>query len=64
MGEEQQRSREDRRNDVSRRTVSDRRQSIILHYELLNFDRTDKRSGADRRNGKDKRIKGVSALLP
>ncbi len=63
MGEEQQRSNVDLRKGESRRTVSDRRQSLILHCKLLSFDRTGKRGGVDRRNRKDKRINGVSALL-
>ncbi len=50
MGEKEQRSEENRRKDT------ERRKSKILNYELLNLDRPDKRSGADRRSGKERRI--------
>jgi len=43
MGEKEQRSKEDLRKDTKRRTVSDRRESI-LHYELLNYAKPDSRS--------------------
>ncbi len=51
MEEIEQRSREDRRKDT------ERRESNILNYELLNFDSPDKRSEPNRRSGKEKRVK-------
>jgi len=38
-------------NGAERRTASDRRQSIILHHELLKPYRQEKRTRADRRDG-------------
>jgi hypothetical protein len=55
MGEKEQRSKEDLRKDTKRRTVSDRRESI-LHYELLNYAKPDSRSQSVRRSGKERRI--------
>ncbi len=55
MGEKGQRSREDLRKDKKRRTVSDRRESL-LHYELLNYEKPDSRSESVRRSGKERRI--------
>ena len=40
MEEKEQQFKEDRRTDMARRTVSGRRQSIILHHGLLKFDGT------------------------
>ncbi len=48
--------------DKLRKTASDRRQSIILHRKLLKHDSQDRRSGADRRRRKEKRIKPVYVL--
>lgn len=62
MEEIERRSEVERRKNSTRRIVSDRRKSIILHRELLNFDRQDKRSGTDRRRGKEKRIKSAYIL--
>jgi hypothetical protein len=59
MEEQELRSKEDRRKDTERRKVSDRRKSNILNYELLNLDRPDKRSGSDRRSGKERRIESA-----
>ncbi len=50
MGEKEQRSEEDRRRDM------ERRESKVLNYELLNFDRPDKRSEPNRRSGKEQRV--------
>ena len=49
-------------NDTARRTASGRRQSIILHHKLLKLDKQDRRSMADRRRGKEKRIKSIYNL--
>ncbi len=57
MEGKEHRSKEYLRKDAERRKVSDRRESNILNYELLNLARQDKRSGSDRRSGKEKRIK-------
>ena len=50
MGEKERRSRE------GRRKVTDRRKSNITNYEQLNLDRPDRRSGTDRRKGKERRV--------
>jgi hypothetical protein len=55
MGEKEQRSKEDLRKDTKRRTVSDRRESI-LHYELLNYAKPDSRSELARRSEEERRI--------
>ncbi len=55
MGEKEQRSKEDLRKDTKRRTVSDRRE-FLMPYELLNYEKSDSRSGSDRRSGKDRRV--------
>jgi hypothetical protein len=55
MAEKESRSKEDLRKDTKRRTVSDRRESI-LHYELLNYAKPDSRSESVRRSQKDRRI--------
>ncbi len=62
MGEIEHRSKADRRKYTAHRTVSNRNQSIILHHELLDFDRQDQRSGVERRRGKEKRIKSTYIL--
>ncbi len=49
-------------NDTVRRTASDCRLAIPSHNELLKFDRQDKRTRADRRNGNGKGIKSVYTL--
>jgi hypothetical protein len=49
-------------NGTERRTASDRRQSIILHHELLKPYKQEKRTRADRRDGKEKRIKTAYIL--
>ncbi len=55
MVEKEQRSKEDLRKDTMRRTVSDRRESL-LHYELLNYAKPDSRSESVRRSQKGRRI--------
>ncbi len=56
MVEKEKRSEEDMRKDTARRTVSNRRESL-LHYELSNFAKPDSRSESARRSGKERRIK-------
>jgi len=51
MREKEQRSEEDRRKNT------ERRESNITNYELLNFDRPDNRSEPNRRSGKEQRFK-------
>ncbi len=55
MGEKEQRTKENLRKDMVRRTVSDRRESL-LPYELLNYEKSDSRSEPNRRSGKERRI--------
>ncbi len=62
MRENEKRYKEDRWMDTTRNKASDRRQSIIMHRKLLKLVRQDRRSGADRRRRKEKRIKPVYVL--
>jgi len=62
MRKKEKRYEEDRWMKTMRRTASERRQSIILHRELLKFDRRDRRSGADRRRGIGERTKPAYIL--
>ena len=62
MEEKEKRSEGDRRKNTMRRTGSERRQSIILHHELLKLDIQDKRSGTDRRRGIEVRTKSTYIL--
>ncbi len=62
MGEIEKRSEGDRRKITMRRTGSERRQSIIMHHELLKHDRRENRSGTDRRRGIEERAKSTYIL--
>ncbi len=55
MSENEQLTKENLRKDTVRRTVSDRRDSL-LDYELQNFAKPDSRDEAVRRNGKERRV--------
>ncbi len=55
MVEKEKRSEEDMRKDTARRTVSNRRESL-LHYELTNYAKPDSRDETVRRNGKERRV--------
>ena len=55
MEEQELRSKEDRRKDTERRKVSDRRKSNVMNYELLNFERKDKRNGVRQKKWKRKK---------
>lgn len=62
MREKEKRSEEDRRKNTMRRSGFERRQSQILHHELLKLDIQDKRSGTDRRRGIEERAKSTYIL--
>lgn len=55
MAEKEHRSGKNLRKYTKRRTVSDRRESL-LDYELLNYEKPDSRSEPNRRSGKERRI--------
>ncbi len=54
MSENEQLTKENLRKDTARRTVSDRRESL-LDYELQNFAKPDSRDEAVRRSEKERR---------
>ncbi len=56
MVEKGQITKEEKRKAENRRKGMDRRKSNIP-YEILNYNNPDRRSGLDRRSGKEKRIK-------
>ncbi len=62
MVEKEQLTKENLRKDSARRTVTDRRESL-LHYELLNFAKPFGRRESDRRNGNDRRINSAKGSI-
>ena len=57
MSAKKQGTKEEMLKVENRRKATDRRVSSIQDYTLLNYAEPDRRSGPDRRNEKDKRVK-------